>query len=67
MSAPVDTARHDLEDALTAIEGLGRVLIALHDPDTGATCYCGSRLLEHYEAAHDAFCRVFCVGAHASQ
>jgi hypothetical protein len=56
--------RDDLERALVAIEGATEVLrkLALHNAhhhDGECLGYLANRLVEHHDAAHDAFSRIF--------
>ena len=53
-----DDARHELEDTLTQIYGLSKVLMELGIYDDVAS-YLGGRLHDHYDTAQDAFCRIY--------
>jgi len=56
---PVDCdAQSELEDALTQIFGVAEVLKAVGVKDEVAS-YLGGQLEEHYDAALDAFSRIF--------
>jgi hypothetical protein len=54
-------AGNDLENALTQIFGLAKVLMQL-DLEDEATGYLGGQLKDHYDAARDAFRRIYGLG-----
>ena len=59
-------ARSDLENALTQIAGVADVLMELGVKDEVAA-YLGGQLKEHYDAALDAFSRIYGLGKYKSE
>ena len=59
-------ARDDLESALTQIAGVADVLMELGVKDEVAA-YLGSQLKDHYDAALDAFSRIYGLGEYKSE
>ena len=59
-----DDAGTDLENALTHIYGLSKVLMELGVYDD-VPSYLGGQLHEHAAEAQDAFCRIFRMGKYA--
>jgi hypothetical protein len=64
---PVDCdAQSELEDALTQIFGVAEVLKAVGVKDEVAS-YLGGQLKDHYDAALDAFSRIYGLGEYKSE
>jgi hypothetical protein len=61
-----DGAGGDLENALTAIYGLSKVMAELGVYDE-VHSYLGSRLQDHYDTARDAMARIFGLGEYSPQ
>jgi hypothetical protein len=61
-----DNAGHELEDALTQIYGLSKVLCELGVYDEVAS-YLGGRLHDHYDTAQDALKRIYGLSEHSPQ
>ena len=59
-------AQGDLESALTQIAGVAEVLMELGVKDEVAA-YLGSQLKDHYDAALDAFSRIYGLGEYKSE
>ena len=59
-------AQGDLESALTQIAGVADVLMELGVKDEVAA-YLGSQLKDHYDAALDAFSRIYGLGKYQSE
>jgi hypothetical protein len=59
-----DGAGHELEDTLTQIYGVAKVMceLGIHDETHS---YLGGQLLDHYETAQDALCRIYRMGEYA--
>jgi len=64
--SPDPDARGDLESALTQIAGVAEVLMELSVKDE-VTAYLGGQLKEHYDAALDAFSRIYGLGEYKSK
>jgi len=64
--SPDPDARGDLESALTQIAGVAEVLIELGVKDEVAA-YLGAQLKDHYDAALDAFSRIYGLGKYKSE
>ena len=64
--SPDPDARGDLESALTQIAGVAEVLIELGVKDEVAA-YLGGQLKDHYDAALDAFSRIYGLGKYKSE
>ena len=58
--------RSDLETALTQIFGVAEVLMELGVKDEVAA-YLGGQLKDHYDAALDAFSRIYGLGKYKSE
>ena len=59
-------AQNDLENALTQIGGVAEVLMELGVKDEVAA-YLGAQLKDHYDAALDAFSRIYGLGKYKSE
>ena len=59
-------AQGDLETALTQIAGVAEVLMELGVKDEVAA-YLGGQLKDHYDAALDAFSRIYGLGKYKSE
>ena len=64
--SPDADPRSDLENALTQIAGVADVLMELGVKDEVAA-YLGGQLKDHYDAALDAFSRIYGLGEYKSE